>query len=87
MTFDVWCEGYILIEQKSRAIFLGRVEGAQTFEDACRALLGADPFFSERTNPLTGERYLAFYGCRLFDNEHDAREFERRHADIFGGGA
>lgn len=66
MKFAVWSEGYRATGDESSAQFHGEAEAA-SFEDACYALLG---------DRIDKHRYmgcLAIWGCRLFDNETDAR--------------
>ena len=69
MLYNVWMEGFHASgeSERSGAALIGSVE-ASDFQEAC--------------NKLCKERYLTLYnpkrrtvwGCRLFDNESDARE-------------
>lgn len=62
MKFEIWSEGYVVTGNSAGAHFHGTAEGA-TFREACDVLLGGDPYYRSGT----------YYGCRLFDNEADAR--------------
>ena len=69
--FEIWAEGYIVPECHARAMLMGRQE-AETFEQAC------DLFFENLTENRDCYRKRedgtpVFWGCRLFDNEADAR--------------
>lgn len=68
--FRIWSEGFILTGNKSGAMFHGR-QNAPSFVEACTkffAIKGHD--LSNNYNPIR----LTFWGCRLFDNETDARK-------------
>ena len=67
--FDVWSEGYQASGDSSRATYHGISEG-RDFKDACINLAEFDRNFSKYFDP---ER-ITFWGCRLFDNEADARD-------------
>ena len=62
-TFKIWSEGYSITGNSSEAMFHGEID-AENFEDACAKLLG---------DKLDKNR-LSIWGCRLFDNELDARK-------------
>ena len=62
--FQVWCEGYASTGQYGRAEYIGCVH-ATDFKDACIKLCSNYSNF----NPNT----LSIWGCKLFDNEIDAR--------------
>jgi len=66
--FTVWEEGYLCSGMEGRpasARIIGQVKAA-SFRDACIALCKDNKDFDE-------ER-LDVWGCRLFDNEDDARK-------------
>lgn len=72
--WDVWAEGYAATGEHGTATFLGQKQAA-TFEEACRLLhqeLGEKKVGSY--TPPTEGRPPMFWGCRLFDNEAQARE-------------
>lgn len=69
--FSIWSEGYIASGQQGRAMFHGLFE-ADSFLDAVtywRNTLdpGSRDLVDLKSDPP------AFWGCRLFDNEQDAR--------------
>lgn len=60
--FEVWTEGYICTGAKVGATFHGVFEG-NTFKEAVKkAFKGKN------------ESEASYYGCRVFDNEKDARK-------------
>ena len=62
--YEVWEEGYAATGEGGPAGLVGRVK-ARTFAEACDKLCGSKSSYnSER---------LSVWGCRLFDNEFDAR--------------
>ncbi len=61
--WEVWQEGFNCTGSRSKAEKLGEVV-AETFEDACRFLC------KDRLDKDS----LSIWGCRLFDNEIDARK-------------
>jgi len=72
--FEVWSEGYAATGDISTANFWGTAE-AETFQEACEKLLGKD---LDRTDIPDRDFYRAkrpsVWGCRLFDNEAEARK-------------
>jgi hypothetical protein len=67
--FSVWVEGYQVTGNKDEARLVGTVE-APTFAEACASLMSKPPWNDgnfDREN-------LTYWGCRLFDNEVDARK-------------
>ncbi len=65
--FQVWAEGYQATGNSSRAQLLGSAT-AETFQGACDIVMRKDGL-REYYDP----KRLSFWGCRLFDNEADAR--------------
>lgn len=63
--YNVWKEGYSLTGDYAVASYVGSTTG-KTFREACIKLLGGDEYFDSKN--------LTVWGCRLFDNEADARE-------------
>lgn len=63
-TFEVWSEGFRATGEHGTATRHGKVR-ALSFKDACEKLLGDDGDFDADKN--------THWGCRLFDNERDAR--------------
>lgn len=69
MTIQVWAEGFVCSDCRAKATLLGEVEGAANLEEAYRVLI------RERRVDivLANTRDMTYFGCRLFDNEADAR--------------
>jgi len=63
--WGVWVEGYSTTGDCDRAQLVGEVQ-ADSFESACKELLSGNSCFDP--NKLT------LWGCKLFDNETDARK-------------
>lgn len=68
-TWQIWSEGYAVTGQSGEAHVHGSVE-ADTFNDACLTLAKRDSEFAQYFDP----QKMTFWGCRLFDNEADARK-------------
>lgn len=64
-TIEVWCEGYMATGDSAEARLLGKTR-ASTLKEACDKLYSNDPSYDP-------ER-MTYWGCRLFDNEDDARK-------------
>lgn len=64
-TYDVWMEGFVCTGESSKAHFVGSVK-AETFKKACDKLFNNDILY----DPIN----LTHWGCRLYDNEADARK-------------
>lgn len=66
--YEVWIEGYRANEEHSTAQLLAKVE-ATNFKEACikavKQSTWAEPYFNEDN--------LTVWGCKMFDNEADAR--------------
>jgi len=67
--FDIWAEGYRATGQSSGATYLGS-EKAETFRQACKKHARKDSQFNYYFN----EESMTYWGCKLFDNERDARK-------------
>ena len=66
--FEIWSEGYVATGNASRANFHG-VFKESTFAKACKVwakTLRQPEYFDEKR--------LTLWGCKLFDNEEDARK-------------
>lgn len=69
MVYDIWMEGFhIQGGGPTPASFVGQSEG-ETFKDAVIAWYEKNPLRKHSFNPDN----LTDWGCRLFDNETDAR--------------
>jgi hypothetical protein len=66
--YEVWMEGHSATGDSSEAEFCGVYE-AKTFAEACAV------WNREKGHPgyFDPER-LTYWGCRFFDNEHNARK-------------
>lgn len=65
---DIWAEGFNIQGNAGKATKLATVElsSLASFRDACKLSLSHLPHYERRTN--------TFWGCKLFDNEADARK-------------
>lgn len=74
MKYEVWAEGYQTNGESSGAFLLGTYEG-ESFDDAVLSCM-MDPKFLKNEHLFTynlGNGRHRYWGCRLFDNESDAR--------------
>ena len=67
MKYSVWMEGFHIMEGHGLAEYLGDYE-ANSFLEACKLAADDHPGYGGY-NP----EYNTIWGCRLFDNEEDAR--------------
>lgn len=67
--YEVWSEGFHVMEGRANAHFWGKVE-AYSFGDACWTLMAMNAEFREYFDA----KRMTHWGCRLFDNEVDARK-------------
>lgn len=66
-SFNIWAEGFAATGQSGGAVFMGSNEG-EDFKDAC------DKFFIEEDHKIYYDsNNLTYWGCKLFDNELDAK--------------
>jgi hypothetical protein len=63
--YEIWSEGFVATGQHGFAHHHGRCS-AGSFKDACKTFFKDDTCFNEDR--------LTYWGCRLFDNEKEARE-------------
>jgi hypothetical protein len=67
--YQIWMEGYNVTGNSATAKFIGQYEGVD-FKGACANAMKdyplADHYYSPERN--------SYWGCRLFDNEADARK-------------
>lgn len=68
--WQVWQEGYAATGGQAVASFCGTFLG-ETFSDACAAWVAT---LSAGSRSSFNRQELAYWGCRLFDNEVDARQ-------------
>lgn len=65
--FEIWSEGFSVTGQRGTAGLLGKYE-AETWDDAVQK------FMKDHPNRIrVDSRGYTDWGCRLFDNEVDAR--------------
>lgn len=64
--YDIWAEGYRATGQHGEAMRMAKDVEARSFKEACIRALGDDRLF----DPVK----LSYWGCRLYDNETDARK-------------
>lgn len=67
--YEIWSEGYAATGQRSKAMFHTTIE-ASSFNEACDLLAVRNQEFRKFYDPHT----LTYWGCKLFDNEIDARK-------------
>jgi hypothetical protein len=67
--YDIWAEGYADNGGCAGAIRLGSAQG-KTFKDACKTFAEEEETFRQYFE----EEQMTYWGCRLFDNEADARK-------------
>jgi len=66
--YQIWSEGFVSQGETGKAKCMGSAIG--TNFSACAKLAEQNPQFGDLFNPIT----LTWWGCRLFDNEADARK-------------
>jgi len=67
--FEIWIEGFQIQGNSSEAMFLGTSRG-NNFEEACKSFVENNESFKKSYNPEDN----TYWGCRLFNNEVDARK-------------
>ncbi len=70
-TWEVWSEGYSATGDRGYAQLEGTAE-AETFSEACRIVCVDSGKWKEQPGGFDAVG-LTVWGCRLFDNESDAR--------------
>lgn len=66
--FEIWSEGYAVTGNSAEATYFGTSKG-KDFREACRN------FFSKRDDRNQFDyKAMTYWGCRLFDNEGEARK-------------
>ena len=66
--YDIWSEGFRTNGEASGAFFIGTSLGSN-FKEACNNFAIKDANFKRYYNNSD----LTYWGCKLFDNEADAR--------------
>lgn len=67
---EIWSEGFSVTGQSSGAIKLGTFK-ADSFNKAVKVLLEEKPDINKYYKEFEGRHF--YWGCKLFDNEADAR--------------
>ena len=67
-SYEIWCEGYVCTGESGRAHYFGTTM-ANNFQEACDNFFNNDEYHSQYYN----SKNLTYWGCRLFDNEFEAR--------------
>lgn len=67
--YEIWSEGYCASGDSAPATLLG-VCGGDDFRDACINFANINEPFREEFD----SKQMTCWGCRLFDNEADARK-------------
>lgn len=65
--FEIWCEGDP--RRDYTACHLGYGKGS-TLAEACEDWASRNSYFNEHYNPYN----MTYCGCKVFDNESDARD-------------
>lgn len=65
--WEIWAEGYRATGHGEGAVLLGTAT-ADTFDEAVRAFTFSMPYVRNEDGVWT------YWGCRIFDNEQDARK-------------
>lgn len=68
-TYDIWEEGFCVMEGSATAHLIATGVPGENFLDACKKHLKNDSLFRVDNNGTPSR-----WGCRLFDNEIDARK-------------
>ena len=71
MKYEVWAEGYQTNGESSGAFLLGTYEG-ESFDDAVLSCM-MDSKHNQKLFTYRLHSYHSYWGCRLFDNEYEAR--------------
>lgn len=71
-TFEIWCEGYAITGNSADASLLG-TETATTWDEAVEKYMVKNPDTID-VREANGVKVYTDWGCRLFDNESDARK-------------
>lgn len=72
MKYDIYQEGFVVMEGHGRAIHLGSAEG-ETFIDACRNYIKETGQGEIRVDK-NGNEYAADWGCRWFPTLVEAQK-------------
>lgn len=65
MGYEIWSEGYVVTGQSAGARYHGSQE-ASSFKEACDIFFKGDNYYDPKD--------CTYWGCRISDNESDARK-------------
>lgn len=68
-TYDIWEEGFLVMEGSATANLVAKNVPGENFLDACKKYFKKDSLFRINSDGVPSR-----WGCRLFDNETDARK-------------
>ena len=66
--FTIWTEGYAATGESGTATYMGEAKG-KNLQDAVKNL-----FNTRDGGEWVNKDYTAYWGCKFFDNEADARK-------------
>lgn len=68
-TYEVWMSGFMIqgMDSPARATLYGNTS-AESFQEAC------DKLAKQKDDKLYDSNYRSVWGCKLYDNEADARK-------------
>lgn len=71
--YEIWMEGYAATLDRGTAEYVSSVE-AESFKEACIKYSKTEEGIEKQWDEFFDSQNLSFWGCKLFDNEKDARE-------------
>ncbi|MCK4826614.1 hypothetical protein KA005_63320 [bacterium] len=71
--YEIWMEGYAATQESDIAQYVGSVE-AKSFKEACIKFSKTEEATEKQWEEFFNPTDLSFWGCRLYDNEADARK-------------
>ena len=71
--FEIWSEGFRCTGDAGHAYRHASAIRAETFKGACDLLAAREPSFRHYYTWLEANNAGYYWGCKLFDNETDAR--------------
>lgn len=72
-TYEIWMEGYAATGESGTARYVDSIK-AESFKDACVKFSKTKEGIEEQWDEYFDSQDLSYWGCRLFDNEMDARK-------------
>ncbi|MEJ7831207.1 MAG: hypothetical protein WKF91_23580 [Segetibacter sp.] len=71
--YQIWSEGFAATGERGGATFHGK-QMAETFDEACDLFFKGNSTYDSLLDGRDMKTLIrAYWGCRLFDNEADAR--------------